>query len=91
MPRTLPWLKHDQQTGSKTPSKYAEPKSKKRSRAYEDDERAPRPSREVVRGPRTPSTSPPPAPPDVEFMRDGDHEWIMVEDEYVEAQLEGES
>ncbi|KAK4973227.1 hypothetical protein LTR66_011238 [Elasticomyces elasticus] len=40
---------------------------------------------------RTPSTSPPPAPPDEEFMRDGyaaDDMWVMVEDEFLEtAQL----
>ena len=38
------------------------------------------------RGNRTPSTSPPPGPPDVEYMREGysqDDVWMMVEDEFL--------
>lgn len=39
--------------------------------------------RRALRPARTPSTSPPPAPPDQQLMRDGyDDTWMMVEDEF---------
>ncbi|KAL9010062.1 MAG: hypothetical protein Q9173_004963 [Seirophora scorigena] len=94
MPRTLPWLKD--QTASKAKTSTAAPPPKRarapsldlsssdhersaaraRARAHQRREAAQRTG-------RTPSTSPPPAPPPVEYMRPDDEIYMMVEDEFL--------
>ncbi|KAK1069097.1 hypothetical protein LTR74_005139 [Friedmanniomyces endolithicus] len=95
MPRTLPWLA---QTAKKPEPKNASsaPPAPKRKRAATPDgdlvdsdlntTGVSTPQRRARKAnARSPSTSPPPAPPDVEFMHEGytaDDIWIMVEDEF---------
>ncbi|KAL8844765.1 MAG: hypothetical protein Q9176_000865 [Flavoplaca citrina] len=99
MPRTLPWLK-DQAVSQAKVTRAPPPK---RSRALGSDSDASDNARSIQRAlarqrrelaqkaGRTPSTSPPPAPPSVEYMREGlshDDIYIMVEDEFLStAQL----
>ncbi|WPH04560.1 Hypothetical protein R9X50_00745200 [Acrodontium crateriforme] len=99
MPRPLPWLMETNDKKATSSRPHPSPKKRRRSSSLEDlvDEDLNAISAAVplhhrnLRPPRTPSTSPPPAPPDVEFMKDGtehDDGWIMVEDEfYATAQL----
>ncbi|KAL8867787.1 MAG: hypothetical protein Q9174_005436 [Haloplaca sp. 1 TL-2023] len=105
MPRTLPWLKDQAPRKPKpAPSTPAVPSTKRlRIEApptsdLSDEEpsalraRARRERQDAARkAGRTPSTSPPPAPPSIELMRPGlsaDDIYIMVEDEfYSTAQL----
>ena len=96
MPRTLPWLvngsKQNEKKRTKAPS--SPPPRLQRDDTPEDLVDAdlnpigsvtPQ-RREKKRAARTPSTSPPPAPPDVEYMREGynaDDAYMMVEDEFL--------
>ena len=82
MPRTLPWLK-EQDTSSKNSRGHTHNGSAKRLGRDEDGQDRSKRPKTVARLSRTPSTSPPPAPPDVDFMHDHDDDWIMVEDECV--------
>ncbi|KAL8658835.1 MAG: hypothetical protein Q9226_000768 [Calogaya cf. arnoldii] len=96
MPRTLPWLK-DQGLSQ---AKVARAPPAKRSRALDSDSDTSGHARSIQRAQarqrrelamkagRTPSTSPPPAPPSVEYMHEGlshDDIYIMVEDEFLSA------
>ncbi|KAL8976093.1 MAG: hypothetical protein Q9205_007837 [Flavoplaca limonia] len=99
MPRTLPWLK-DQAVSQAKVTRVPPPK---RSRALGSESDASDNARSAQRAQarqrrelaqkagRTPSTSPPPAPPSIEYMREGlshDDIYIMVEDEFLStAQL----
>jgi hypothetical protein len=95
MPRTLPWLTD---AAKKKEGRKAGPSSSpKRKRASSDEEdlvdddlniiRPLTPERKPKkRANRTPSTSPPPAPPSVKYMREGynaDDAYLMVEDEFL--------
>ncbi|KAL9059594.1 MAG: hypothetical protein Q9162_001099 [Coniocarpon cinnabarinum] len=83
MPRTLPWLRNDtNDTASSTSQQNNSERHEQKRREQKDDINFSRPDKRQ-RGLRSPSTSPPPAPPDVEFMQDGDEQWLMVEDEFL--------
>ncbi|KAI4172855.1 MAG: hypothetical protein LQ343_003262 [Gyalolechia ehrenbergii] len=94
MPRTLPWLKDQDASKIKAsaplPAKRLRPPSPKSDSG--DDARSAqglraRQRREAAqRAGRTPSTSPPPAPPSIEYLHEGlshDDIYIMVEDEFL--------
>ena len=97
MPRTLPWLadaakrKYQKSTvHSSTPDSKCKAESSDKEDLVDDDLNVIRPATPErtpkKRANRTPSTSPPPAPPDVEFMREGynaDDAYLMVEDEFL--------
>ncbi|KAL8798608.1 MAG: hypothetical protein Q9200_007737, partial [Gallowayella weberi] len=99
MPRTLPWLKDQRVSQSK--STGAAPEKRPRPLAPDSDssdnarsaQRAKARQRQELaqRAGCTPSTSPPPAPPPIEYMHEGfshDDIYIMVEDEFLStAQL----
>lgn len=107
MARTLPWLRAGQPTGSgsssnnrtKQPAQERTIKRRRLSTPLESDDGldlnttgVSTPERKTrLRRTKTPSTSPPPAPPTQEPMREGyaaDDIWIMVEDEFLStAQL----
>lgn len=95
MPRTLPWLANAvRKKEAKKPKASSSPLPKRGRDSSEDlvdadlnaigsttPERKPK-----KRANRTPSTSPPPAPPDVDYMREGynaDDIYMMVEDEFL--------
>lgn len=99
-PRTLPWLTAPK-AKSREPLSTSSPAPPKRKRdatpASDEDlvdadlnptgvftpER--RAKQRLLKPDRSPSTSPPPAPPAVEYMREGytaDDAWMMVEDEF---------
>ena len=95
MPRTLPWLveaakkKESRHVSSSSPAPRGGRASSPRDlvdsdlNAIGDISPEPKPKKQLN---RTPSTSPPPAPPDVEFMREGynaDDIHMMVEDEFL--------
>lgn len=92
MPRTLPWLKNPASTTNGQQSRV-KPASKRQrlldSSSNAGDEAActaisPK-RQEAINANRTPSTSPPPAPPSIAEMRSGfdaDDIYIMVEDEF---------
>ncbi|KAF1348962.1 hypothetical protein BDV97DRAFT_354726 [Delphinella strobiligena] len=98
MTRTLPWLKNGANSAAKSsprPSSPRKPPPKRRrvtTPPGSDDDLdlnttgISTPSRRrLLRGTRTPSTSPPPAPPVQMPMREGwaeDDIWMMVEDEF---------
>ncbi|KAL8686176.1 MAG: hypothetical protein Q9218_007296 [Villophora microphyllina] len=94
MPRTLPWLKDQAPTKSRSsaapPAKRLQPPTPE-SEDGDNARSAQRARREqrreaAKRAGRTPSTSPPPAPPAVEYIRPGlsaDDIYIMVEDEFL--------
>ena len=93
MPRTLPW-KTD---AAKKKEAKGPPASPKRKRESSDDENLVDDDLNIIRpltperkpkkrANRTPSTSPPPAPPSVKYMREGYHAddiYLMVEDEFL--------
>ncbi|KAL8830322.1 MAG: hypothetical protein Q9170_005779 [Blastenia crenularia] len=99
MPRTLPWLKDQEVTKTRAPAPPPAKKLRPLSPSSDSSEHArsvqrarARQRREVAqRAGRTPSTSPPPAPPSIEYMHPGlshDDIYIMVEDEFLStAQL----
>jgi hypothetical protein len=99
-PRTLPWLAAPK-TKPLDPLSTSSPAPPKRRRAATPDSDrdlvdpdlnptgvstpARRAKQRLLNPDRSPSTSPPPAPPAVEFMREGygaDDGWMMVEDEF---------
>lgn len=90
MTRTLPWLKDGSTSTTNKSSNRQEPRSKRRRVATpvdsDDDLDVAIPSRRrLLQATRTPSTSPPPAPPEQHLMREGfteDDIWMMVEDEF---------
>lgn len=99
MPRTLPWLVDA--AAKKVAAAPPAPSSPNRKRASSPDDLV-NSDLDVVgaistpkrkgkgRSARTPSTSPPPAPPDVEYMREGysaDDVWMMVEDEFLSTAM----
>jgi hypothetical protein len=106
-PRTLPWLteRKDRPYDPLSTSSPAPPPRRKRDATPSSDQdlvdpdlnptgvSAPqrRAKQRLLQTDRSPSTSPPPAPPSVEYMREGygaDDAWMMVEDElYSTAQL----
>ncbi|MCJ1399870.1 hypothetical protein MMC11_003073 [Xylographa trunciseda] len=89
MARTLPWLKEGAKTTVPRPRIT---KSHRTVEAGSEDERLPSKTdvsalgrKSSARPDRTPSTSPPPQPPEEEFMAEGldrDDIYIMVEDEF---------
>lgn len=93
MPRTIPWLKDADATAT-SPKPAAikrrrvepRPASPPSSPDIFEQTRTPNNARRnKARDPRSPSTSPPPAPPKQEFMRPGwdqDDAWRMVTDEF---------
>jgi hypothetical protein len=97
MPRTLPWLADAAKQKSQKSTAHSSTPASKRKIGSSDEEdlvdddlnvlRPATPERKPKkRANRTPSTSPPPAPPDVEFMREGynaDDAYLMVEDEFL--------
>ena len=106
MPRTLPWLteRKDRPYDPLSTSSPAPPKSKRDATPSSDQDLVDpdlnptgvstpqrRAKQRLLSTDRSPSNSPPPAPPSVEYMREGygaDDAWMMVEDElYSTAQL----
>lgn len=96
MTRTLPWLndKAKEKKIKREPASSSRTPQRGRESSPEDlvdldlNPIAPEtpPQKVKKRAARTPSTSPPPAPPDVEFMREGfahDDAFMMVEDEFL--------
>lgn len=103
MTRTLPWLKNNATPSNSSTSTRADQPAVKRRRISTPPQAAPSdididlplnttgvstPSRRrLLRAAKTPSTSPPPAPPDQDiFMREGyaeDDIYMMVEDEFL--------
>lgn len=97
MPRTLPWLGDaaKSKSGLGRGSLFTPAPKRKADTSDEEDLvddnlnviRSGTPdSKPKKRADRTPSTSPPPAPPDVEYMREGynaDDVYLMVEDEFL--------
>lgn len=100
MPRTLPWLT-EPKAKTRDPlstSSSGAPKRKRDATPPSDQDLvdpdlnptgvstpARRAKQRLLHLERSPSTSPPPAPPSVEFMREGygaDDAWMMVEDEF---------
>nr|POF16289.1 hypothetical protein CFP56_23807 [Quercus suber] len=94
MPRNLPWISEAAASKKRTSEAQRPPVSRQDREGTPEDlvdanlnatgvvtpER-----RRAIRPARTPSTSPPPAPPEVEFMQEGfdaDDIWMMVEDEF---------
>jgi hypothetical protein len=106
-PRTLPWLteRKDRPYDPLSTSSPAPPPRRKRDATPSSDQDLVDPDlnptgvstpqrrakQRLLQTDRSPSTSPPPAPPSVEYMREGygaDDAWMMVEDElYSTAQL----
>jgi hypothetical protein len=105
-PRTLPWLteRKDRPYDPLSTSSPAPPKSKRDATPSSDQDLVDpdlnptgvstpqrRAKQRLLNTDRSPSISPPPAPPSVEYMREGygaDDAWMMVEDElYSTAQL----
>lgn len=105
-PRTLPWLveakdkpSNPLSTSSPAPSKRRRDATPSPEHNLVDPDLNPtgvstpqrRAKQRLLNAERSPSTSPPPAPPSVEYMREGygaDDAWMMVEDEfYSTAQL----
>ena len=96
MPRTLPWLAEAAKKKESKKKRSSSP-APKRKRASSPDELVdsdlnpigsspPQRREKSKRVERTPSTSPPPAPPDVEYMREGynaDDIYMLVEDEFL--------
>lgn len=90
MTRTLPWLKDGSTSTTNKASNRQEPRSKRRRVATPADsdhdlDVAIPSRRRLLQATRTPSTSPPPAPPEQHLMREGfteDDIWMMVEDEF---------
>ncbi|KAI9827234.1 MAG: hypothetical protein M1832_005372 [Thelocarpon impressellum] len=95
MTRTLPWLAKGARRLSDGVEGGTARASKRRKTATSELDDGIKPSDASVAAPkaiarlsaaRTPSTSPPPAPPEEEFIRDGmdaDDKYIMVEDEFL--------
>lgn len=97
MPRKLPWLAEtpEKKNTAKQPARSSSSTAPKRKRASSPDDlvdsdlnalNATPKRREKKRTDRSPSTSPPPAPPDVEYMQEGynaDDIYMMVEDEFL--------
>ena len=97
MPRTLPWLAdaakekvNKKTTASSSPAPKRKHDSTDDEALVDDDLNLIKPAtperKPKKRANRTPSTSPPPAPPDVEYMREGynaDDIYLMVEDEFL--------
>jgi len=105
-PRTLPWLteRKDRPYDPLSTSSPAPPRRKRDATPSSDQDLVDpdlnptgvstpqrRAKQRLLQTDRSPSTSPPPAPPSVEYMREGygaDDAWMMVEDElYSTAQL----
>lgn len=105
-PRTLPWLKERKyrpydplSTSSPAPPRRKRDATPSSDQDLVDPDLNPtgvstpqrRAKQRLLAADRSPSTSPPPAPPSVEYMREGyvaDDAWMMVEDElYSTAQL----
>lgn len=98
MPRTLPWLTQAAKNDAKSSSSPAPANRRKRERDSSPPDLVdadlndidppsprPRPKQPHRAADRTPSTSPPPAPPSVAYMRPGYHAddiYMMVEDEF---------
>ena len=98
MARTLPWLTNGASKKNDTKPSQPPPKRRKRPSSPEEDlvdsdlndiaTPPPRPKLKKHAADRTPSTSPVPAPLDVEYMRPGyedDDIYIMVEDEFCDV------
>lgn len=97
MPRTLPWLTNaakgkvsNNNEAASTPASKRGIDNSDEEDLVDDDLNVIRPStperRPKKRANRTPSTSPPPAPPSVKYMREGynaDDIYLMVEDEFL--------
>ncbi|KAI4725650.1 hypothetical protein E4T49_06615 [Aureobasidium sp. EXF-10728] len=97
MPRTLPWLAHpaspDRKSRTTTTTASVKrrkidssPPSSPPDAALNEFIRTPRDVSRTAKSLRSPSTSPPPAPPKQEFMRpgwDADDGWRMVTDEFM--------
>ena len=99
-PRTLPWLAapktkslHPLSTSSPAPPKRKRTATPQSDQDLVDPDLNPtgvstlqrRAKQRLLNPDRSPSTSPPPAPPAVEYMREGygaDDAWVMVEDEF---------
>ncbi|KAF2716022.1 hypothetical protein K431DRAFT_308125 [Polychaeton citri CBS 116435] len=94
MPRVLPWLKDKATPVSRQQNGPANKRQRAASLDNVVDLNLSDTSINVIphlnttrvqAGSRSPSTSPPPAPPDVEYMIEGcnaDDQWMMVEDEF---------
>jgi hypothetical protein len=100
MPRTLPWLTapKTKPTDPLSTSSPAQPKRKRDATPSSDQDLVDsdlnptgvstpqrRAKQRLLNPDRSPSTSPPPAPPAAEYMREGygaDDAWMMVEDEF---------
>ncbi|KAK0942377.1 hypothetical protein LTR29_006141 [Friedmanniomyces endolithicus] len=95
MPRTLPWLAQSAKKADPKNASSAPPAPKRKRAATPNGDLVDSdlnttgvstPQRRARKAnARSPSTSPPPAPPDVEFMHEGytaDDIWTMVEDEF---------
>lgn len=92
MPRTLPWLQEKRRSSivKQTTERQGKRQRTETPDLVDDDLNTTGVStperRAKLRPARTPSTSPPPQVPDVEYMREGfaaDDVWRMVEDEFL--------
>ena len=86
MPRTLPWLKTDLVPSNASRVSPVSQTTKRGRDAVQNNQDSIQ-SKELRRASKSPSTSPLPPPPDVEFMHDGDSQWRMVEDESVSESI----